>query len=163
LEAMSAPDGSLVCRIVVPFASAFEERQNMDLPADLGPYISDWTVLLGRPTTGKDEIGDRLNSLGVNVLNAEDIVTVLAKADATQRLEAIVLDKRLIIQEASALLKAILKLCPGAGIVVLCDDPATEEQELTSDVVFTSTESQPNQVILSIIEARSLAMKRKDR
>jgi len=161
LQTIVAPNGSLACRVILPFASAFEERRIIDLPADLGPYIADWTVLLGRPAAEKkDSLNSRLLELGVNVLYAENIVGILAKADSARRLDAAIVDKRLIIQETPALLKAILKLCPRAGLVVLCDDPAVEAPELASEVVFTAAGMPPNQVILSIIEARSLAMKR---
>ena len=163
LHAMAAADGSPVYRMALPFASALNRQESLDLPADLGPYIADWTVLLGKPQSDRNELDSLFQLLNVNVIMAENIVAVLAKADTAPRLDAIIIDKRLIIQEVSALLKAILKLCPGTGVVVLCDDPASESQEAAADIVFAASDAPPNQLILSIIEARSLAMKRRNR
>ena len=59
------------------------------------------------------------------------------------------------------MLRAILKLRPSAGIVVICEDPENESPELAADVVFASARSEPDRVLAGLIEARSLAARRK--
>ena len=63
--------------------------------------------------------------------------------------------------EAKGLLKAILKLQPLAGIVVLCEDPTAELDGLLPDVVFVQNHADPNKILTSLVEARNLAMRRK--
>jgi signal transduction histidine kinase len=159
---LSTPDGLPIYRVALPYGSILAGMQkSVDLPADLGPYIAEWSVLLARPAANEDELGDILTRLGVNVTSVDSIVSVLAQVEDREKIDAVIIDGQLIADEARGLLRAAVKLCPAAGIVVMCEDPQTEGAELSSEVVFIDSGAGPDQVVLAMIEARSLAIKRK--
>jgi hypothetical protein len=162
LESLQAPGGAACYRVRLPPASGLKVSEKGELPAELGPYIADWTALLGQPAQAQTALEAALSDYGVNLISAEDIVAVLARTEAAESLDAIILDKRLIMHEANGLLRALLKLRPSAGIVVLCESPGPDSAGLAGDIVFTAADTPPNEVILAIIEARSLALKRKE-
>ena len=87
-------------------------------------------------------------------------VPVLARVEEGDVPDAIIIDKRLITAEARELLRAMLKLCPSAAVVVLCENPKEDPEQLEADIVFLSSRVSTENILFGMVEARSLAMKR---
>jgi hypothetical protein len=130
---------------------------------EFGAYLSHWSVLLA--TTGvhrhTQELQRRLEGLHASIQVVQSVVTALALVEQGVTLDAVILEKSLLRQEAEGLLRAIVKLRPTAGIVVLSDDPAGESKALRADVTFVNTHSDPDTILLAMIESKSLAIRRK--
>ena len=71
-----------------------------------------------------------------------------------------ILDRSVLGDEAKALLRAILKLRPSAGIVVLAEDEDEQFQDIVADVVFLPTGTPADNIIQAMVEAKSLASRR---
>lgn len=162
LDFLAAPDGSPIYRIALPRGiTRTPEEQGEEFPANLEPYVATWSVLLASPPsiTCKPTLS-RLESLGAKVKHLDTIVASLAEIEESEDLDAIIVDEQLLAPQSGALLKAIVRLCPAAGTVVLCEDRHVEPTKLATDVVFIRSTSTANNVILAMIEAKSLAVAR---
>ena len=128
--------------------------------ADLGPYISNWSVLLALNSGTDSVLKKSLSKLNVHVEQLMSFVSVLARVEEGDVPDAIIIDKRLITAEARELLRAMLKLCPSAAVVVLCENPKEDPEQLEADIVFLSSRVSTENILFGMVEARSLAMKR---
>jgi DNA-binding NtrC family response regulator len=131
-----------------------------DVPEELKAYMADWAVLLAVPAREHGELDRFLAEAGMQMFRVDNIMDALGRIEEAPRLDAMILDSRLLSFQARALLKAILKLRPDAGVVVLSDDPDTDAQGLETDVVFESPAVKPGRVAVALMEAKSLAAKR---
>ncbi|MBU1694710.1 MAG: hypothetical protein KKC51_12195, partial [Verrucomicrobia bacterium] len=82
-----------------------------------------WRVLLaGARTAARDDWIRRLRDLGMQVRIADDIVATLHAVEAPGEFSVLVLERKLLGDEAAALLRAVRKLRPHSGLVVLSED-----------------------------------------
>lgn len=164
MDCLTGADGSALYRIMLPHGNILTGKEDTgELSSELSAYIARWLILLAIPAGEHDLLKRRLNELGVKVERVESITSALARIEEGKDLDAIILDKYLLGRETQGLLKAILKLCPSAGIVLLCEEPQTESRELLTDVVFVQERSDPNKILMSMIEAKSFAVRRKSK
>lgn len=162
LECLTGIDGAPVYRVALPHGTiAKDDGSIAELPPEVKHYIAQWAILLAG--AGKDYglLAKSFQALGSRVERVDNIVSVLARVEDEKPLDVMVLSRNLLGQESKALLKAILKLRPAAGVVVLCEQPAQEPADLLSDVVFLPNRSDLNKILTLMLEARSLASKRK--
>jgi hypothetical protein len=101
--------------------------------------------------------------MGVRVEALQDIVSVLAHVETERALDAVLLDRELLGQQAEGLLRAVAKLRPDAGIVVLCEDPDAEPEPRPRSVVFAAHMRDPARLIKSLLEAKALATSQRGR
>jgi nitrogen-specific signal transduction histidine kinase len=161
LDCMETADASPIFRVCLPFGHAVPGGGEGDLSDELKAYISNWHVLLAKTGRGTVLIEKRLKELGVKVSGYDTITSVLAAIEESAGLDAMILDARLLGQEVGALLKAILKIRPTSGVVVICEDPGSMPRELSADVVFESVKAGADKVLASMIEAKSLSARRR--
>ena len=157
---LTSADGNPIFRIALPLASPPSTQEDTRLSMELAPYISGWSILIAQPAAGASGLLDRLQELGAHVHRAQDIVAVLAHVENGSNLDLLVIDEQLLRQETRGLLRAILKLCPGSGVVVLCDEIPREAADLSGELVFAPHQAPPDKVLLSMVEAKSLAASR---
>jgi two-component system, cell cycle sensor histidine kinase and response regulator CckA len=162
-EVLIAPGGrhSYRCCLPVP---ATETRVSAlsGVPEELRAYVSNWKVLVAGPGRDGRSDGERyLRDLGINLQVAGDIVAALQHVEADRDLTAMIFDRALLGDEADALLRAILKLRPHAGLVVLCESPDTAAQSLRSDIVFEPQSIAPEALLQALIHTRELSSARK--
>ena len=131
-----------------------------DLAEELQAYISGWKVLLARATQGPDFVEEKLRQLGVVVEHVDNVISVLARVESGDMWQAIVVEKNLLGDEADGLLRAIVKLCPKTGIVVLCEDPEREPSDLLGNISFVSRRVDPARVAKAMVDAKGLAAQR---
>mgnify|MGYP001605367249 CR=1 FL=1 len=164
IEFLSTADGSNICRIILPYG-AVETRSGVgeELAAEIRSYISNWQVLLARPVRGHDYLDETLRQAGVAVERVDNVVSALSRVESGKPLHAIVFDKDLLGNEAVGLLRAMIKLCPSTGLVVLCDDPDREMQDLVNNVVFVSRRTDPARIVKVLVEAKTLTVRRRRR
>lgn len=162
LDAFRAPDGSPIYRVALPRESLSEGAGTRDnLATELGPYVANWSVLLIATSDRNQRLHDRLRSLDVRTERVDTLVAALARMEESRRLDAIIVDQRLIPTETPGLVRAMIKLSPAAAMVVLCEDPMAATGQLASEAVFVRHAESPERILLAMIEARSLAVKRR--
>jgi hypothetical protein len=161
LDCLHTPDGSLIYRVALPRGPVLAPQgEAVIVPEELRAYISQWNVLLAMPGRRLEDLEQELTECGVRVTTMSSIMKTLGHIDTECPLDAMILDERLLGDERKALLRAILKLRPRASIVVLSEAPEYCAPELQSEIVFLSDRSSPNQVIMGMIQARQLSVKR---
>jgi nitrogen-specific signal transduction histidine kinase len=163
LDCMKSPDGSPVYRVALPYGNLPWRKEDSEQSLrDLAAYIARWSVLqAAAPSHYHSQIERRLRELSVNVTHADNVMSALALIEKLPQLDGIIVDKNLLKNESEGLLRAMVKLCPGAGIVALSDNPQTEPPALAADIIFLPSHADPNNIILSLVEAKNLAARRK--
>lgn len=165
LDFFRGAEGPGIYRIILPYGT-MEKRRDVgeeELAIELRSYISRWQVLLARSTRGHDFLEEALKESGVTVERTNSVIAALARIEDGSSLHAIVSDKDLLGNEASGLLRAMIKLCPAAGLVVLCENPDREPPDLMKDIVFVHKHTDPRKVIVAMVEAKTLAAQRRRR
>lgn len=162
LEQRIDPNGCFIFQVSMPLSTvASAGNETAELSLDLEAYIADWTVLVAVPAAPKETLCRRLDDLGITSIKVDNITSTLAHIEEDTELDAIILDEALLSQEVRGLLKAIIKIRPTAGLVVLCDSKASVIHELATNVSFESKQSSANKILMSMIEAKNLALRRK--
>jgi len=162
LDCLKSTAGLPLYRVALPRGKVIAAKElAAALPQELKAYISNWSVLLAASRKTHLALEKRMNDLGINIQRVDTIVSALTRIEEIDDLDAMVLDTYLLGQESKGLLRAILKLRPSAGTVVLCDDPESQPEELSGDLVFVHARSAPDKILASMIEAKSLAARRK--
>jgi nitrogen-specific signal transduction histidine kinase len=162
LDILSNTPDSQIYRISLPYGHVnVDADESPELADELLSYVAKWHVLLARPTRDHDYVEEKLRDINVHVHRVDSVMAALSHVDDGEGLHAIVVEKDLLGDEANGLLKAIVKLCPKAGIVVLCEDPETEPDDLKSSIVFESRRADPNAIVKAMVEARGIAAHRR--
>ena len=164
LDSLVAIGGRHSYRVCLPLLVSSDGRMSAmaGIPEELKSYLSTWKVLLaGASWTGKGDFEQRLKDLGMDIHLAGDIVAALQHVEADRDLHAMIFEKKLLGDQADALLKAILKLRPSAGTVLLAEQPESVPESLKSDIVVESVGANPDTLIQALIKARELAGGRK--
>jgi signal transduction histidine kinase len=160
LEVLVGIDGSPVYRVALPLA-AEPAGDAEEVPVDLSPYVAGWSVLLVKEREPTPLLEGRLRSLGAKVDATDSLVSALAHLEETPETQAVVVDASLMGEESRGLLRAMLKLRPGAGLVVLCEDPeAASTGGLAADIIFIRRTASMTRTLTAMVEARSLASRR---
>ncbi len=94
---------------------------------------------------------------GCSLLRASDIVALLSIVEQQEDLTAIVVDQELLGQQASSLLRAITKIRPQAGLVMITpDDTEPDLSELPKGVLVLNSHAAPEQLRRAILSATNL-------
>lgn len=163
LDCLKAPDGSPLYRVKLPRGetSPARDADSDNLPFDLSAYVANWSVLVAAPEQLHQRIRDALGKTGVQADILAGITSALARIEEAGPTDAFLIHSQLLGSEARGILKALLRLCPSAGITVLSEDPESEPTEMATDVVFISEQATAGSLVTAMIEARSLAMRRR--
>jgi signal transduction histidine kinase/CheY-like chemotaxis protein len=162
LDGLTGMEGGPLYRIALPYGDVLGGEEDIaNLPSELGPYIAHWSILMAAAGDTQRVLQKRLEEFGAKVDRVGAIVAALARVEESGKLDAIVLDRSILGHECSALLRALLKLRPSAGVVVLGEPPEVDGPSLTSDVVFVSPAAGPSKIIFAMVTAKSLAARRK--
>lgn len=142
-------------RIWLPYGNVTATSSLPSLPPDQSHAIAAWQVLLA--CDSKPQLHQRLDQLGATVHAVRDIVSAIAFIEQEHDLDAMVFDRHLLRPETHGLLRAIRKLRPGCGIVVLAEADDTE-QDLPEGIVCVSRQHLPDAILTRLLRARQSAM-----
>ena len=160
LDCLRTPEGSVIYRVALPRGATPPPGEAVVVPEELRAYISHWDVLLAMPGRRLEDLERELTDSGVRITTVGSVMKALGHIDTDAPLDAMILDERLLGDERKALLRAILKLRPRASVVVLSEAPEYSAPELENEVVFLSDRASANQVIMAMIQARQLSVRR---
>jgi hypothetical protein len=123
---------------------------------DVTVLMADWNVLTAMPQEPMaGNLREKLEEHGARVERAKDIVGTLSRLDRESMFQGIILDKNLLGAEADGLLRAILKLQPKSGIVVICETMDSIPKELKKDIVFELDSVDPDVLMESLLRSRA--------
>ncbi len=161
LHQLTASDGHPMFRISLPVATALDTtEEQVDLPFDIDRYVAHWNVLVAGREHRHLNLVQRLKDLETNVARVDTIADILAATEKEDRLDAVVIDWPLLGTHEEGTLKALAKLSPASGIVVLRDArPRIGRHELPG-VVCIEEHANPDRVLMAMVEARSMAAAR---
>ncbi len=160
LDCFVTPDGIPLYRIGLPHATSEEaEPQAHELPLGLEAYVANWHVLLSHDISKPSDLHSYLKECRMTVERVDGIVDTLARIERGEDLAVIALNGDALGAESEGLLKAILRLCPHAGLVIQ-QSKVPASHDLTTEAVFLTPDTQPTSWIRAMIDARSLARKR---
>ncbi len=161
LESLVSLGGAPVYRISLPRESLPQDATaEEEFGSELAPYVANWSVLFASPAGVNHPVSSRLTELGADVDVCNSFVSALARIEGSRVPDGIIIDNRVIMDEARGLLRALLKLCPGSAVVVLCDKPNEEAEQLEGDIVFLPNRVSTDRVLFGLVEARGLSVRR---
>jgi PAS domain-containing protein len=163
LDCFSTPGGTPVYRVCLPPATASElGSESEELPLGLEAYIANWRVLISSDLHNSKSLQRYLENCSVTVESASGIVETISRIERGEGLCAIVLNAATLGEEREGLLRAVAKLCPLGGIVVVGEDPGSDTA-LNEDIVSVPTADSPTRLVRAMIEARTLARTRENK
>ena len=164
IRILASHDGHHRYILTLPGLQAVEERTTArtGLTDKICEDVRDWHVLLARHRDGGwPDLEHRMKGLGIRVEFATDLVVVLGRMESRSEFDAAVIDRRLLGGDtADALLKAILKLKPDLGLVVLCESVEDEASTLRSDIAYEALDAATDTILHSMVRAQQLAASR---
>jgi nitrogen-specific signal transduction histidine kinase len=161
LHHLTGSDGHPMYRIALPVAAAVDTTsEQVELPFDIDRYVTHWNILVAGRKHRHLNLVQRLKKLEAKVTLVDTIADILAATGKEDRLDAVVLDWPLLGTHEEGTLKALVKLSPASGIVVLRDaKPRIGRHELPG-VVCIEEHANPDRILMAMVEARSLAAAR---
>ncbi len=162
LHQLSGPDGHPIFRIALPVATALDgAEEQVELPFDLNRYVAHWNVLVAGRKHRHLSLVQRLEKLAVAVSLVDTIADILDATAKDAHLDAVVIDWPLLGAHEEGTLKALTKLSPASGIVVLRHArPRIGSNELPG-VVCVQEDANTDRILMAMVEARSLAAARR--
>lgn len=167
LEIFSTHQGRHRYVLRIPGLQAMEElataRTGTGLTDDLCRQVAGWHVLLARPNQhGQRDLEGQMRGLGMSVEFASDLVVVLGLLEGPTPFQTAIIDRRLLGDTADALLRAVVKLRPDLGLVVLTDSPDESWRNPRDDIAHLPYHAPPEAVLTAMIRSRELVAARSD-
>ena len=161
LDVIHTTHGTPIYRVCIPISSIpQDEAESSRITTELGPYLANWNILLAMRSSAGARMEVRMSKLNITLQRVESLPSLLAKVESGEALDGIVIDKSLVEEETGAIIKAIIKLCPNSAIVVMAQSPKEDDRSMLNDVVLVPNEATPNQVMLALVEAKALSVRR---
>ena len=161
LHQLTASDGRPMFRVALPVATALDTaEEQVELPFDIDRYVAHWNVLVAGRKHRHLNLVQRLQKLEVQVTLVDTIADILAATGKEERLDAVVIDWPLLGTHEEGTLKALVKLSPASGIVVLRDTKPRMGRHELPEVVCIQEHANADRILMAMVEARSLAAAR---
>ena len=155
LDYMTAQDGLCIYRVCLPHLDANGGTEAPPIRRErLQQQLNGWSVMLAAPPDFGDAMARAFRAMGMIVEQTSDIISLLAAIQKGRGDEGVVLHEALLEPEREYLLRALVKLNAGAGLVVLCRDAEAFSADEALDVAFESVSANPETVAFRLAETR---------
>lgn len=128
LDALSAGRAQVIYRVCLPYvsrASQPEFKPDQQILKSI-PDLGQMKILLACEEHKFKWLGKMLAGLGAAVEKKTDMGAVFLAIDSGSRPDVIIADKNLFGSEADSLLKAVRKICPLSGLIIISRHPENE-------------------------------------
>jgi len=148
-------------RIGLPAYSTAQEPSSPPVSKeDLSQFLTQWNIMVAMSEAlAGNVLKKKIEQHGAYVEIANDIVGTLSRLDKENAYRAIIIDRNLLGAEADGLLKAILKLQPKAGLVVLSDNIDAVSGDLKTNIIFEDSDADADVLTESLLRACALRRK----
>ena len=157
LDMLHSTTGQTMYRLCLPYSDASTKQLATLLSQELQEFVRGASALFARRKGIRLDLEQSLRDMGGRVESVDNIVSTLARVQAGEPLDVMIIEKRVLGQEADGLLKAIVKLCPATGIVVLSEEP-DDEPELPH-VTFESEHAGSDRIVGAMFEIATATAK----
>lgn len=131
------------------------------VPEELRNYVAAWSVMVCSEGHGAGSPDEQLRAIGMQVSRFSDIGEALGHLLGDPNMDICVFSERALGHEPRGLIKAIVKLRPSAGVVILADEPELiAASGVREDTVILPADANVARIVMGIIEARGQALKR---
>lgn len=113
-----------------------------------------WKILLASSDAKFKQFEKALADAGATVETRAAIDSVLAAIDSERKPDVIIADKRLFGDEADSLLKAMRKICPDSGIVIISRKPEEEKLRHENGFVFLESDSEEGAWLDAVVSSK---------
>ncbi|MFT5239842.1 MAG: signal transduction histidine kinase [Candidatus Promineifilaceae bacterium] len=162
LDLIFTANGTPIYRVCIPMATAPAGPEGTNrIAAELGPYLANWTVLLAVQKRSSEQIEMSMREMKIVIDRVESLPALLSKVEGGQSMDAIVVEKALVNEETNGIIKAIIKLCPKSAVVVISPNPEQEDVALRQDAALLPANAAADKIMLALVEAKALAVRRK--
>lgn len=129
LEELFASSGKSLYRICLPPAARLNQGDVPSLKSVIRGTIrlNQWRILLASADENLDWLAKKLSDLNAAVEQQGAIDTVLNAIDRERKPDVIIADTNLFGDDADGMLKAVRKIAPDAGIILICRKAADKE------------------------------------
>lgn len=158
---MAGADGTLSCitlgkdqayYVTLPIYVTGEETPSSS--EGLLQYLERWRVLVAlKQDDMRMALAERLARAGATTDPAEDTVSALSLVNSERAYDGIILTPAILGEDPAGLLKAIGKLQPSAGIVMLVGENETVDVPALPGVKLVSSGGAPEEILLALLEA----------
>jgi len=141
LDELYASSVKSLYRVCLPHASKIQRSYMTPLKSVIkGPFrLKQWKILLASSNNKFAWLEKTLQGLGAVVEKKSSIEAVLGVIDSDRKPDVIIADKRIFGDNAQSLLKAVRKISPNSGVVIMSGRP--EEEDLRNDPGFIFLEA----------------------
>jgi nitrogen-specific signal transduction histidine kinase len=161
LNQLTGADRHSTFRLSLPVATAVNHlAEQAELPFDIDRYLANWNVLIAGHKHRHLGLLKRIEEMQAEVTLVDTIAAVLAATEGDRKLDAVIIDWPLLGSEEEGALKALAKLSPGSGIVVLRDTETRTSGRPLPGVVYAPSHANVDSILMALVEARSLAAAR---
>ncbi len=163
LESLTTHRGTPLYRVLLAQGQSVSERHGTaaGIPEELSAYIAHWSIVVAKHERSYAELDARLLEIGANVQRVHDIMSALGRLDSDETLDAMIVDENLLGPESRALVRAMLKIRPATALVVLGEDDTPKADDLTDEVVLVPAHASSDRILMALIDARRMAVRRK--
>ncbi|MBI2438142.1 MAG: hypothetical protein HYV36_04940 [Lentisphaerae bacterium] len=158
-DQMQAPSGLCVYRVCLPHLDTRTDLGSADkLSIDrMAALLARWRIMLAGADNELDLLATKLLNIGSKVERQAKVGSILASVEQTRELDALVMDKGLLGENAHNLMKALRTLRPQLGIVVLGQAPKHMRWPEDLGIFFVPHGTNPEMLFRSLLAARSAA------
>lgn len=158
LHVLRGSDGSRIYRAAIPYGIARQLPDYHDHLDQCRDLLSGRKILSAGSPAHHLKFGPLLTAMGAHVIRDPDMVSVLAHIETESNLDLILLEQEVLGPQAEWLLRAISKLCPQAGIVVMGAPSAQPLPTPIPQLVYASDELPALQLCKILVTARERAL-----
>jgi len=159
LDELYASNAKSLYRICLPHASKISKSNLTPIKSMIkGPFrMKQWNILLASSDAKFAWLEKMLSNLGAVVEKKSTIDAVLGAIDSDHKPDVIIADKTLFGDEANSLLKAVRKISPQTGIIIISRRPEEEELRNERGFIFLDPESGEETWLDAVVSSRQLA------
>ena len=136
-----------IYRVCLPFAETIGQTDRFKLKKAVSKDDSrfkQWKILLACSDPRLDRLEKMLADAGADVVIKHAMDAVLAVIDGDPKPDVLIADKRIFGAEADSLLKAIRKVCPHSGIIIISRKTNDERLRKENNFLFLNPDDPEN-------------------
>ncbi len=153
LDWLKSASGLYVYRLCLPHWDMPTQPLQGTRASGQDRHLNHWRVLVGGTSQELEVLKRHLRDLGASVIERATLDSLLADDAALRTLDVIVLDETILGLVAEGILRALYKLYPRLGIVVLGQEPQRKPAELSPSKVFIAHGAGLKRIVAAILQA----------
>ncbi len=157
LDELYASSMNCLYRICLPHASKIRNTLATPLKSVIkGQFrLKQWKILLASSDDKFAWLKKTLEDLGAVVEVKSSIDAVLGVIDSRRKPDVIIADKRIFGENAESVLKAVRKISPDSGLVIMSARPETESLRNERGFIFVESDSGEDRWLDAVVRSRS--------